>query len=283
MTSDEQQGFTIRRIVVAVDSSPQASAALEAAASLAERLHAELEAIFVEDVNLVRLAELRIGREIRLSSGQARDFTTVELQEQFYEQQTIVRQAIATAAGRAKVTYSFRVARGQVETEILAAAEGGDLLILGMANRPLWRLERPGRVARAAAERAPRSVLISKPGRRVTGNALVCYDGSAGSTRALRAAVGIAGGREERLTVLIVAPDLDRAAALRAEVERLLEPIGVKPRFLNSPDPTPAQMCGYAAEAGADVLVISADDARIAGEGQLRLLESVACPVLLVR
>ena len=275
--------FTVRRIVVAIDNSSHAAAALEAAAGLAARLHAELEGIFVQDINLARLAELPVGREIRFPTGQGRDFTSTELDAQYQEQEVHARRAIAAAAGRARVGYSFRVTRGQVETEVITAAGDADLLILGMSSRPLGGRARPGRIARAMAERAPRSVLLSKPGTRISGKALVCYDGTAGARRALEAAAGISGGQDDALTVLVIADDLDRAAALRSEVDAELSPFGIRPKFLHSPDPTPGQMCQLSSQAGADVLVISADDARIEGEGRLRLLEGVACPVLLVR
>ena len=275
--------FSVRRIVVAIDSSSYARAALEAAAGLAARLHADLEGIYVQDINLARLAELPVGREIRFPTGQGRDYTASELDSQYQEQEVHARRAIADAAARARVSYSFRVTRGQVETEVITAAGDADLLILGIASRPLGGRARPGRIARAVAERAPRSVLLSRPGARVSGKALVCYDGSAGARRALAAAAGISSGLDDALTVLVIADDLDRAAALRIEVDEELAALRLRPKFLHSPDPTPGQMCQLATQAGADVLVISADDARIAGEGRLRLLEGVACPVLLVR
>lgn len=283
MMVEAEGGFVIRRIVVAIDSSAHGSAALEAAAGLAARLHAELEGIFVEDINLARLAELPVGREVRFPSGSGRDFTPEELHAQFREQEVFARRAIAEAARRARVAHSFRVLRGQVTAEIFGAAGAADLLILGMANRPLGRALGPGSTAREAAERAPRSVLLSKTGGRIVGNALVCYDGSAGARGALAAGAQLAGGRGEQLTVLIVTEDFDRATALRAEVDDFLAPLGLQPKFLHSPAPTPVQMCRFATEEGADVLVLGADDPLIEGEARMRLLESVGCPVLLVR
>lgn len=278
--AEHEERFAVRRIIVAVDSSAHGSAAIEAAESLAARLHAELEGIFVEDINLARLAELPVGREIS-HSGQSRDFTAVELTAHYREQESFARRALARAAGRAKVGYSFKVARGHVAAEVIAASGGGDLLILGMAGRPADR--QGGLVAREAAERAMHSVLLSKPGRRVTGNALVYYDGGPGGRHALAAAAAISGGNGERLTVVIGVAELERAAVLRNEVDRLLAPFNMRPKFLLSPEPTPEQLCRLAGEAGADVLVIAADDSRLAGEGRQRLLETITCPVLLVR
>jgi nucleotide-binding universal stress UspA family protein len=269
--------------VVAIDSSAHASAALEAAATLAAELHAELEGIFVEDINLARLAELPVGREIRFLTGQARDFTAAALEAQNKEQEFSARRAFAAAATRARITHAFRVARGQVDVEVISAAGNADLLILGVGGKSPGGRDRLGNTARAAAERAPHSVLISKPGVRSIGSPLVCYDGSDGAKRALEAAVRLSGVRENGITVLIIAEDVDQAGSLRQEVNDRLESLPTRAKFLHSAHPAPDQMCRFAAESGADVLVIGADSDLIAGAEKLVILEQIACPVLLVR
>lgn len=278
-----ENSFEVHRIVVAIDSSAHAASALEAAATLAAELHAELEGIFVEDINLARLAQLPVGREIQFLTGQARDFTAASLEAQNKEQEFSARRAIAAAAARARITHVFRVARGQVDVEVISAAGNADLLILGMGGKSLGGRGRLGNTARAAAERAPHSVLISKPGMRSLGAPLVCYDGSNGARRALAAAIRLLGVRENGLTVLIVAQDMDRAEALRKEVDDRLVSLTTRPKFLHSAHPAPDQMCRLARESGADVLVIGADCELIAGAERLQMLEQIACPVLLIR
>ena len=53
MTEDRRH-LAIRRILVALDTSPHSQAAMEAAIELAARFEAELAGMFVEDVNLLR-------------------------------------------------------------------------------------------------------------------------------------------------------------------------------------------------------------------------------------
>lgn len=60
----------IRRILVALDTSPSSQAALEAAVALAERLNAEVCGLFVEDVDLLRVAESPYAREILYPSAE---------------------------------------------------------------------------------------------------------------------------------------------------------------------------------------------------------------------
>lgn len=281
--SDIKHSFEIRRIVVAIDSSGQSASALDAAAMLAANLHAELEGLFVEDINLARLAALPVGREIQFLTGEARDFTASALETQNREQEFSARRAIAAAAARARITHVFRVTRGLVDVEVISAASNADLLILGMGGGTPGGRRRLGSTARAAAERAPHSVLISKPGVRSIGSPLICYDGSEGAMRALEAAIRLSGAGEKAITVLIVAQDIDHAGALRQQVNEKFLSLPLRPKFLHSAQPAPDQMCRFAAESGADVLVISADSKLLAGAERLKMLEQIACPVLLVR
>ena len=275
--------FGVRRIMVALDGSAHADGTLEAAAALAARLHAEIEGVFVQDIDLARLATLPIGREVQFLTGRGRDFTTDELDVQNREQEVSARRAIAAAAARARVAHAFRVARGRVHAEVLSAAGRADLLIVGIGRAAPGGRARLGGTARAAAERAPGSVMISRPGTRTMARPLVFYDGSEGAKRALRAAIRIFAAGEDGLVVLIDSQDVDEAAALRKDVDDGLRPLGMARRFLRSANPAPDQLCRFATESGADVLVIAADSPVVAGEHRLRVLESIACPVLLVR
>ena len=281
--SRSESGFDIRRIVVAIDNSSDAGTTLEAAAGLAARLHVELEGVYVQDINLVRLAGLPVGREIHFLTGKGHDFTVDALEAETRAQEFTARQAIAAAAARARVTYAFRIARGQVDVEVISAAGNGDLLILGTGSRSPGGRVRLGRTARAAAERAPRSVLISKPGTRPAGVPLVCYDGSEGSRRALEAGLRIFGIHERNLVVLILADAPPAAETLRRQVEDRLAPLSVRPRFLYGARPLANEVCRLAGESGAGVLVMAADCAALDGPHRQEVLESVACPVLLVR
>ena len=59
--------FVVRHILVAVDATPSSSVVLEAAARLAREFDAELNGIFVEDLNLLHLAGLPFARELTCS------------------------------------------------------------------------------------------------------------------------------------------------------------------------------------------------------------------------
>lgn len=279
----EEPGFTVRRIVVAVDSSAHAAAALEAAAALAARMHAELEALFVEDIDLINLAALPFGREIVLGTGTPRSFDTAALEEQLRREVARARRAVEEAARRARVRSTFRVARGRIAAEIVAAAGAADLLILGAAGRGPTMRFRPGRIALAAAERAPRSVLLLRRGEAIRGRPLVAYDASPSAEKALDAAARLADATHASVRVLISEPDAGKAAGLRERAAALLSARGIRAVFSDTFELTLDTMCRTVQQTDADVMVIAADNPHLQGEGRTRLLERITCPVLLVR
>ena len=61
MTERESQ-FAVRRILLALDTTAHNLPSLESAVELASQLEAELAALFIEDPNLLRLAERRLHR-----------------------------------------------------------------------------------------------------------------------------------------------------------------------------------------------------------------------------
>ena len=276
-------GFAIRRIMVALDSSPHANSALEAAVALAQQLHAELEGIFVQDADLTKLAALPVGREIQFLTGEGRKFTTEELDAQNSEQELCAKRAMAAAAGRARVSHAFRVVRGRVNAEVINAAAGADLLIVGIGSTSPGGRTRLGGTARAMAEQAPLSVLISKPGARRIGRPLVIYDGSAGAERALEAAMRIFGTGENGIAVLIDSADGARSRKLRKHVAGKLDSLDIPRSIIHDTDPEPDRLCRLATDSGADMLVIPANSRAVSGVRRQRVLESIACPVLFVR
>ncbi len=272
----------IRRIVVAADASAHGRAALEAAVLLAARLEAELEGLFVEDVNLKRLAGLPVGREIRFGFGTAgRD--TAAIADDLRAEAANLRRALEAAALAAHIKATFRVAEGRVAAEVVAAAGGADLLVIGRSGRRIGPGISLGGTALAAIMGSTRSVLVLRPGIDISRRALVLYDGSAGADKALDLAAGLAADDSDSLTVVVRADTEADAAKLRRRAAQRLIAHGQAARFRTVASPTLGGLCHAVGAIGASVLVISGADPLLEGDGRRRLLEDVACPVLLVR
>lgn len=148
------------RVVVAVDASPPSRAAAEAAAEIAESLGAELVGLFVEDLDLLRLAALPATVESDRLTADLRVCDPESIARQLRAQAARARDAFERAAAGRGLAASFRVARGRTAAEILAAAVDADLVALGHGGGA----ERVGSTARAvAAGRGGRVVAVRRP------------------------------------------------------------------------------------------------------------------------
>lgn len=275
--------IVIRRILVALDSSAHSLAALEVAARLAATMRAELVGLFVEDVNLLRLAALPFTRELRWSSSTRRSLDEERMERELRLIASQARRALALAAEEAETEWKFSVVRGVVAEEILSAAMEADLLSLGRASRPLSRRVRLGSTAQAAAIRGGRSVLLARKGADLDLPVMVTYDGSAVAPRVLAAAVQMAQASDSNLIVLIVADDADEAPQIAEEANELLgdQVAHADYRFLptNGPESLPEVL----RQERCSLIVLGGENDLLQGKRLYNLLDELDCPVLLVR
>ena len=210
----------LRRILVALDASAHSHAALAAAVTLATRFQSDIEGLFVEDINLVRLSELPFAREFRFGQAGPRQVESEAVQRGLRARAALLRHELEELTSEHKLRGSFRVARGAVAGEVLAAAREADLLALGRMGHSLARRARLGSTARAAIANAVSAVLLVQP-EIEAGPVLVFYDGSAAGGRALALAAQLAGDGNE-LRVLVWGPDEETAFERRQAAAQAL-------------------------------------------------------------
>jgi len=190
-----------RRVLVALDASQNSLTALKAAAELAALMQAELQGVFVEDINLLRLAGLPFVQEIGLYSATQRPFDGPTAEREFRVLADQMRRAVAQAAVSARVNWSFQIARGNVEQELLTAASAAELMTLGRVGRT------PGKRFGATARRVMRQALcpvflLGDEG--LTYPLAVIHTGSPASERTLGLAVILMQGRDEAVRLFVV-------------------------------------------------------------------------------
>lgn len=143
------------RIVVALDGSEAAEAALQAGAELAQRLRVPLHLVRVADLSLVHWGESEAAEAYAELS---REMT----QEQAAAQHYLEAAAAPLRAEGLAVTTEARA--GFAAPELVAAVGPGDLLIVASHGRhglARWFI---GSVAEQVARRAPVPVLIVRAG-----------------------------------------------------------------------------------------------------------------------
>jgi nucleotide-binding universal stress UspA family protein len=171
---------------------------LSTAAALARNLQAQLAGLFVEDIDLLRLATLPFTREVGGASGIVRAIELPEVERTLKRQAEHARQSLAKVAQKLQLPWSFEVARGTLLDEVLAAA-AADFVVTGR-QRSVARSIGPGVQAASSQQ------LV-----------LVLFDASDAAFRALTAALHLAHGRPELLSLLLPSDDVKS----RKEFEQL--------------------------------------------------------------
>ncbi len=121
--------MNLRRITV-VQAPAGAMRALDALAEIAVALEAELLGLFVEDMELLYFARLPFAREISVSSAMSRALDPEAMERALRSKAEQARRALAAAAAGTPMRWSFRVARGFVADQVLAAVADADLVVL---------------------------------------------------------------------------------------------------------------------------------------------------------
>lgn len=189
------------RVIVSCDNSPLGTTAIDAAAALARGLDAELKGIFVEDVNLFRMAALPFTRDIASATASASRLQASEIQRAMEQQASAIRKLLAEVAASRSLPWSFQVVRGLPMGSVLALMKELDVAVFGHAGRF---------TARAAAP-APRAAAAEQ------GTVMVVYDGSPAADRALGAAEALVQKTHHRLVIAMIGK-LQRGA--RAHLEQ---------------------------------------------------------------
>ncbi|EGV16593.1 universal stress protein [Thiocapsa marina] len=267
--STEASSGRIRRIAVALDASPHSLQGLTLAAGIAAALDAELEGVFVEDTELLRLAGLPFLRELRLATLCESALDAERLERELRAAARGVRERLERTAVELGVNWSFRVWRGDLEAEILGAALDAELFALGRIGRfaPLRRRPRP---------------IAPKPrnGGPLVG---VLYSGSEGATRALAIALELVVRHAANL-VVILQPEISAdTATLRGRVLEQLATLHEQTRLVSLEGADAAGLSATVGKLGIDLLILDETNPLLARASLWNSLESLGCPVVIGR
>jgi len=271
----------VERILVALDPSEHSLAAIEAAARLASRLDAELIGLFVEDVNVRRLADLPFVQEVGFFTAGCRRVETQELSRQLRVQVGRVRRRFRSTTRRVETRCMFRQVRGRVAPEVLRAAAEADVVILGKGAWSPFETERLTPAVREVLSQAPASTLVLRAGTRVESPMRAVYDGTSLGDRALSIAARLA--EDGHLMVFILADDPDRASRLREAARERLKERDLELTFQTLTESSVSRLAHLVAHEELGTLVLPAGDESMGEEAVLDFLDETGAPVLLVR
>lgn len=276
----EEKEKSIQKIIIGLDASPHSLAALELAALLAEKYEAELIGIYVEDINLIRIAALPFVREVDFFSTMVRQVDTSQVVRHLHAQARRAQRALAAIGTEARLRWSFRVSRGVISAELLAAALEADLVILGKVG---WSRRRQlGSTAQVVVAQSPRQTLIFQPGEHLKRPILVVYDGSEAGDKAL-ITTGQLRVEDSPVTVVIIAKNPELATQLKAKVVTWSKENDIDTHVLRLSKLDGSMIARLAWSERCGVLVLPAESKVIPIEAILTLLNKAHCAVMLVR
>lgn len=258
------------RIWVALDESARSTAALSAAAALAEELDAELAGLFVEDVNLQHLFGLPFAREFSVLTGAGRPLSQGDVERTWRRQAATSQRLLAEAAGRQRLRWSFHVARGLVSAEVSTLAQSFDLVVLGK--------QAGSRVV--AFTRTTARVIEGRP-QPHAGPVLVLFEAMPASANNLAMGVMLARRNGSELVVLVSAASEDayRAACAAAQSALKERETGGRCVWLRALDG--ASLTEAARREKAGCLVLADRERFLKQAGFERMVDEIECPIVL--
>ena len=242
-------------------------AALEALSALAGRNPADILGMFVEDIELLSLAELPIAREYCLLTHVERHLQIPDIERQFRIQARAAQQALAEIAGRLGSTLSFRTVRGITTTLLRDALAETDVMLFG-AGRGALRL--PGGSTRVNTGRPSRRQPVA-----------VVFDGSDAAQRALQVALQISPNEAIPLTMILTAGNPDHLSALTEQSSRLAGTRTLE--LVKMVNPAWRDVIERAHAQHSAVLIIAITMELLQEENLDRLRNDLSCPVVLVK
>ena len=281
--------FSVRRVLVALDSATPGTVLVEAAVDFAKYIEAELEGLFVEDIDLMRLAELPFAQALSLPAGLPQPLDLAVLEGELRALAAGAQHALETRAREMNVRCSFRVVRGRLEAEVRAAAGAADLVILERGGGFVTRHVRlSSSAARAAISAAHPVLLLRGPGAAIE-SIVAVYDGTAGSGGALAAAArlgsrlrGTETAAQARIAVLCLGKTAALAQCAEKKARQELEREGIAATFRAQVEPEAEQLAAALRCPANALLILPAGLPFLESEAGERLLAESEGPVLLV-
>jgi len=281
MAEDKPHTITLRRILVALDTSRHSRAALETAAKLAKVSKAEIRGLFVQDAYWHKVGELSFISEVSELTGSVRPIQHKNIEEQVRVLEYRIKRMMQEIIGQSEIPHTWETTRGTIEDEILAAAEEADLITIGRAGHS--KKKRLGKTARTIIEKADKPVLLLKEGVTLGHPVVVVYDGSSESRHGLEIALSIAREQESKLIVIALGNDPSAARTERdREIEKVIERAEPNIDVIVQKSMDISEFTASVNRKHCGLLVISKNQPILEKISLNDLLDLLSCPILLM-
>ncbi|HTS52880.1 MAG TPA: universal stress protein [Burkholderiales bacterium] len=264
--SETRSELALERLLVVLEPSNPSRQPLAAARELAQSFQLELAGLFVENLNLLRLAALPITREVGAVSGVVRAIDVIDVERALRAQAQQLRGLFSSLAAELDLPWSFRVERGELLERVLAELSETVAAVFA----PAARSAQTGTTTRVGAGAAR------------TRRVLAILDPTAAGSRAVSVAQRLSLTRGASMAVAVVSAESAGLGALREMARKRVPAVATDAALVRLADTSVGALADAARMTACDVLVLgSAAFPRQQREFRA-LLERVRCPVVLV-
>lgn len=278
----------IKTILVALDGSEHADAALQHALWLGERLRATLIGLNVVDIVSI---EGSFFHDISGSLGfePYLDFSS-KMREVLRERGRVILEAFTRRCAERGVACDTALEMGIVANEICDQARTADLVVIGRRGvNEQFSTGLLGSTAESVTRKSPKPVFVAPKRFQQISRPLLAYDGSQRASAAMHAAAEMASGLSLPLTVLhVVREGTANGTKVLDEARRYLQPYGLQVSYDSSAGHPYQRIVEVIGEGGFDLLFVGAyGHSRIIemvlGSTTEYLLRNSPCPIFLAR
>ena len=279
---DDSRGAAPDRIVLHIRSGGASPLALEAATRLARTMHAEIECVFVEDDEILTLAELPFAREISPTGRRTRALSADEVLREMRSRSQAVRRAVEHAARMSDIRCHFTAVRQSPDKSFEKLSSQARILIYGEAIGD----DAPARFPRLTRcfGSVDACLLHGSRVRRSRGPVIIVIDDLASSAPMAEIVRYWTEGRREDV-ILSVLGSVERSGQMLLQdmAARLPEETALRIQIISEDRPERA-LADIATRSGAGLIVarqhgpLATDDARLT-----RVVTALDCPLLLLR
>jgi nucleotide-binding universal stress UspA family protein len=274
------------RLLVGLDGSPGADAALEAALSLGRRFRTTIVVAAITDIRLLEAPLFETTGPL-WTEGLPAAPIAAELREALDERAARILETATARVAEAGLTSEPVRAVGLADEELIRLADQAEAIVVGRRGELHGEPGTLGAVTVRIIKRSPKPVLVAGEQPSACERPVVALDGGETSNHALALAARYAEALGIPLTLVHVSDDAAAGEELLARAAASLAEKGVAARTHRLAGDVTKSVTGFLAEHGADLLIAGAHGGRrhawAFGSHAEKLLRAASIPVIIHR
>ncbi|MCC6922613.1 MAG: universal stress protein [Nitrosomonas sp.] len=270
----------IDRILVALDSSAANQNILRASITLASYFHSQLNALFIEDADLINAAELPFVREIVLGSPSGRAINAAGMERSIQLQTTQLRKLVASVAQQNQIDIAFNVLRGNVARTLCEASGQTDLLVIGKNSLLQGKSRRVGSITRSVMSSVQCDLAVLHYGSNIERPVVTGFTGSTASLRAVSLAIDLAHEDHGQLIIILPATDDLKYEQLNKAIEENFNMQQLRISLVRLPNNSTDQILHVIQQFHGRILLLESSSAFLTDEQKQALIAQADIPVI---